>query len=83
MEHKITIEILIKTDFSKSEDKTIPKFNALQINPDVIKSLLPKFMDGLINNLSEELPKEKKETPKYKISKSHKKTKVHRKKIKR
>ena len=42
MEHKITIEILIKTDFLKSEEKPTSKVHALQINP--FPNVFPKFL---------------------------------------
>ncbi len=58
MDHKITIEIIIKNDFLKPEEQTIPKFNSLQINPEIIKSLLPKFLESLMKESPEEKPKE-------------------------
>ena len=44
MEHKITIEILIKTDFLKPEEKPTSKVHALQINPHILDSLMPQLM---------------------------------------
>ena len=74
MEHKIIIEILIKTDFLKPEEKQTSKAHILQvINPEVIKSLLPKLMDDLIKGLPQKLPEEKKETKKKKTKKEVKK----------
>ena len=46
MEHKITIEILIKTDFLKPEEKPTSKVHSLQINPDLIQSLMPQLMEA-------------------------------------
>ncbi len=46
MEHRINIEIIIKTDFSKQEeDKITTKVNTLKIDPEVIQSLLPQLME--------------------------------------
>ncbi len=46
MEHRINIEIIIKTDFSKQEeDKITTKVNTLKIDPEVIQSFLPQLME--------------------------------------
>ncbi len=46
MEHKITIEILIKTDFLKQEEKPTSKVHALHINPETVLSLMPKLIEA-------------------------------------
>ena len=57
MEHKITIEILIKTDFLKPEEKPTSKVHALQINPETVLSLMPQLIKAF---QSENLPKKTK-----------------------
>ncbi len=51
MEHKITIEILIKTDFLKPEEKPTSKVHALQINPEIVNSLIPQLMEAFTKDL--------------------------------
>ncbi len=59
MEHKITIEILIKTDFLKPEEKPTSKVHALQINPEIVNSLIPQLIEVFKKDLPQEVPKEK------------------------
>ena len=59
MEHKITIEILIKTDFLKPEEKPTSKVHALKINPEIVNSLLPQLIEGFTKSLPKEEPKTK------------------------
>jgi len=66
MKHKITIEIIIKTDFLKPKEQTTSKVHALHLNPTLIQSLMPKLMEGFVKNLAQEFPKESKEVPKEK-----------------
>ena len=63
MEHKITIEILIKTDFSKQEEKQTSKVHALKINPEIVNSLIPQLMKVF---QQENLPKKTKSKTKVK-----------------
>jgi len=56
MEHKITIEILIKTDFLKQEEPT-SKVHALKINPEIVNSLIPQLVKAF---QPENLPKKTK-----------------------
>jgi len=66
MEHKITIEILIKTDFLKPEEKQISKIKTLQIDPQIVQSLLPQLMEVFKKDLPQEVPKEKDKKPQSK-----------------
>lgn len=61
MEHKIVIEILIKTDKKEEE---VSKVNSLQINPEMLKSVLPQLMEGLTKILPKEKSKAKKKVVK-------------------
>ena len=61
MEHKITIEILIKTDFLKPEEKPTSKVHALKINPEIVNSLMPQLMKVFNESFpTKELPKKTK-----------------------
>ena len=57
MEHKITIEIIIKTDFLKPKEET-PNVHAFKLDLDSINSLFPKLTEDFIKNLAKEFPKE-------------------------
>ena len=59
MEHKITIEILIKTDFLKPEEKPTSKVHALKINPEIVNQLIPQLIEGFTKSLPKEEPKTK------------------------
>ena len=56
MEHKITIEVLIKTDLLESKEQ--PTFKKFNVYPRIIFDL----MESLLKNLKPEVPKEKVKT---------------------
>jgi len=74
MEHKIIIEILIKTDFLKPEREITPNIHTFKINPEIID--MSTLIENFAKNLAKEFPK--KELKKDKLKKS--KTKPKRKK---
>jgi len=75
MEHKITIEIFIKTDFLKSEKEITPNIHTFKINPEIIDSLIPNLMGDFFKSLAKEFPKEKPKKNKPKVSKTKPKRK--------
>ena len=64
MEHKITIEILLKSDLFNSKEKE-PTFKEFNVDPRIISDL----MESLLKNLKPEVPKEKVKTKSKKEAK--------------
>jgi len=81
MEYKFVIEISVKS-VRPNLKQTIPQVHKLPIPPQLINSLLPKLLGGLVKDLAQEFPKEKKEVKKKEESKKPK-TKTKPKEVKK